>query len=92
MEGDLIAMIPSRDSLLIAGSEDNASLAVMLALAKKAGEEHPRPLVPIPVRLDGDAWVDWMPDPSHALSAEFRELATRYLYQEYGEQKDLHVK
>jgi hypothetical protein len=88
VKGDVIAMVPNRDTLLVAGSEDEPSLAIMLALAKKANEEM-RPMVPIPLRLDGDAWVDWLPDRSHPLAAGFQELAMRFLNEQYGEQKEL---
>ena len=88
VNGDLIAMVANRDTLLAGGSEDEQSLGIMLDLAKAANED-PRPMVPIPLRLDGDAWVDWMPESNHPLSAGFRELAMRFLHQEYGEQKEL---
>jgi hypothetical protein len=88
VKGDLIAMVPNRDSLLIAGSEDVPSLGIILDLAKKA-LENPRPMVPMPLRLDGDAWVDWLPERDHPLSAGFRDLARQFLGQEYTGQKEL---
>jgi hypothetical protein len=88
VEGDLIAMVPNRDMLLVCGSEDDDGLQVMLDLTKGAIEES-RPLVPIPLRFVDDEWVDWFPPPGHPTYAGFRELAIRFLYQEYAEQKDL---
>jgi hypothetical protein len=88
VDGDLIAMVPNRDNLLVAGSDDEQSLKIMLDLATKA-LENPRPMVPIPVRLEGDDWVDWMPPRGHPLAPRFEELARRFFYEEYSDQKDL---
>src|SRR5262245_13582423 len=88
VKGDLIAMVPNRDNLLVAGSDDEQSLTIMLELATKALED-PRPMVPVPVRLDGDAWVDWLPPPEHPLAPRFQELARRFLYEEYSDQLGL---
>jgi hypothetical protein len=86
--GDLIAMVPNRDSLLVAGSDDPPSLTIMMALAKKALED-PRPMVPIPLRREGDEWVDWRPPQGHPLSAGIRDLAQQFFFQEYAAQKEL---
>jgi hypothetical protein len=88
VKGDLIAMAPNRDTLLITGSEDSPGLAIMLDLAAKA-QEDPRPMVPIPLRLDGDEWVDWLPGPDHPLSVKFRDLARGFFASEYSEQTNL---
>ena len=88
VDGDLVAMVPSRDSLLVCGTDDEQSLRIMVDLAKKANED-PRSLVPIPVRRDGDDWVDWFPAKGHPLFSDFRELAMRYFFQEYADQKEL---
>ena len=88
VDGDLIAMAPHRDLLLVCGADDDESLKIMLGLAK-SGDEGTRPLVPLPVRLDGDQWVDWFPDPDRPCYSGFRELMFNYLSSEYGEQKRL---
>jgi hypothetical protein len=85
VKGNLIAMVPNRDYLLVAGSDDEQGLTVMLDLTARA-LEHPRPMVPIPLRLDGDDWVDWMPPRKHPLAPRFQELARRFLYGEYEDQ------
>lgn len=89
VKGDLIALVPSRDSLIVAGSEDEQSLQIMLDLGKKELETNPRPMVPIPLRYDGDDWLDWLPPKNHRLAGPFQELAVSYLIQEYGEQQQL---
>src|SRR5262249_16221168 len=60
----------------------------MVTMAEKSRED-PRPLVPIPIRWDGDAWVDWLPERSHPLSSRFYDLARRYFLEQYSDQKQL---
>jgi uncharacterized protein YtpQ (UPF0354 family) len=88
VQGDHIAIVPNRDSLLIAGSEDEEGLAILADLAAKALEE-PRPMCAIPMRLEGDEWVTWMPDPGHPHFQKFRLLEVKSLYGEYADQKPL---
>lgn len=88
VKGDLVAMVPNRDTLLVCGAADDESLKIVLDLATKASEEA-RPLVPIPVCFAGGEWVDWLPPSGHPTYRGFRELAMRFTYQEYAEQKVL---
>lgn len=88
VEGDHIAMVPNRDCLLITGSEDEDGLATMLQVAEQAAED-PRPMLPLPLRLEGEEWVDWMPDPDHPLFGTFQLLELKYVYPEYKEQQEL---
>lgn len=88
VEGDPVAMVPSRDTLLITGSDDEEGLSMLLELTEKSLED-PRPMLFMPLRLDGDAWVDWMPPKSHPLYDRFRLLEVKYLHPEYEEQKTL---
>jgi hypothetical protein len=88
VQGEVIAMVPNRDTLLVGGSEDEQSLEMMLTLGRQALTE-PRPVSPFLLRFDGDAWVDWSPPREHPAAAGFRELATQYFFQEYHEQTDL---
>lgn len=89
VDGDCIAMAPSRDLLLVCGSEDSAGLKIMADLGLEATREHPRLLVPIPLRLEGDHWIEWRPAPIHVLAGAFRELELQFLHQEYGDQQSL---
>jgi hypothetical protein len=88
VKGELVAMIPNRDTLLVAGTDDEQSLAIMVDLAAKALEA-PRPMVPIPLRLEDDEWIDWQPPRGHALETKFKELALGYLLQEYQDQQQM---
>lgn len=88
VKGDLIAMVPNRDALLVTGSADETGLLVMSTLATK-GREEPRPMVPVPLRRDGDDWVDWLPPKGHPSEPAFREMALRFEQEIYAEQKQL---
>jgi hypothetical protein len=60
----------------------------MLGLATN-GLQQPRPISGIALRLDGDDWVPWLPDPSHALFNEFRGLQLPSIGRDYAEQKGM---
>lgn len=88
VNGDPIAMVPHRDKLFLTGSEDQAGLILMAALAGQALEE-PRPMYAIPMRLDGEDWVDWQPAPNHPAAETLRNLEVRSLYGDYQTQQEL---
>jgi hypothetical protein len=89
VQGRHIAMVPTRDTLLVTGSEDEEGLRMMLELGERAFTEDPRPFSATPLLLDEDAWVDWMPPPGHPLYDGFRTLELKSIYHEYAEQKKL---
>jgi hypothetical protein len=88
VKGDLIAMVPNRDSLFVTGSDDPVGWQVMATLAEKSREQ-PRPMVPIPVRWDGDSWVDWLPEHGRPESTALHNLARHYFLETYADQKQL---
>lgn len=88
VKGETVAMVSSRDVLIVGGSEDADGLKAMLALAKDALQK-PRPMSGIAMRLDGEEWVPWLPDPSHPLYGEFHLLAIQSRGSDYNEQKEL---
>ena len=88
VKGDPIAMIPSRENLIVVGSEDVDGLAAMLTMAGESLKE-PHPISGIALRLDGDEWTPWLPDVSHPSYQGFRELYLGTLGQDYATQKDL---
>lgn len=87
VEGDHVAMVPNRDTLLVTGSDDETGLQIMVDLAEKALDD-PRPLGSTPLRLVDDEWVDWMPGDGHPLRSRFLELERRFHYLEYADQKE----
>lgn len=87
LSGQPVAMPVTRDSLLIAGSDDVEGLTMMLTVAeKKQGEA--RPLCPIPLRLN-DEWETWKLPVNHSLYGQFKEQELRHVAGEYEEQKGL---
>jgi hypothetical protein len=88
LRGDPIAMVPNRDTLIVAGEDDEDALKGMLALAK-AGLQELRPISGIALRLDGEDWMPWLPAPEHSLYEEFRMLQIQAHGGDYGEQKEL---
>ena len=86
--GDFVAMVPTPDTLIVTGSEDMDGLKGMLGLATNALKQ-PRIISGIALRLDGEDWVPWLPDPSHALFNEFRGLQLQSIGRGYAEQKEV---
>jgi hypothetical protein len=88
VQGDLVVAVPNRDVLLLTGSDDETGLGYLLAQV----EEHmqkPRPLSAIPVRLDGDTWLPYRPDPDSPLYGRFRLLSVQSTGQDYAEQGEV---
>lgn len=88
VRGDYIAMVPNRDTLVVTGSEDTAGLTVMCKVAEDSFEK-PRPISTVALRLVGDEWESWLPDPSSPTFAKFHELRLRTVGMEYNDQKEL---
>jgi hypothetical protein len=88
VKGDYIAMAPGRETLIVAGSDDEPGLRAMLAVAKDVLQK-PRPVSGVALRLDGEEWVSWLPKPDHPLYDEFWLLRLHTSHNDYAEQKDL---
>ena len=86
--GDPVAMVANPETLIVTGSEDLDGLKGMLRLAMNSLQQ-PRPISGMAVRLDGDEWVPWLPDPSHPLFNEFRGLQLQSLGRDYAQQKEV---
>lgn len=86
--GQHVAMVPNRDVLLVTGSEDDTSLAMMIALAEQ-GLTEPYPLSGVPLILGEDGWADWTPPRDHAFSRAFRDMELNWIGPMYTEQKKL---
>ena len=86
VQGDRIAMIPNRDNLIIAGSDDVASLTRMAELAIETLRD-PRQISTIALRLDGEVWTQWLPPSSHPAYKQFRQLYLRSVSQDYAQQQ-----
>lgn len=88
VRGEHIAMVPNRDTLVITGSDDAAGLEVLCKIAEESFEK-PRPISTVALRLVGDEWESWLPEPGSPLFAKLHELKLRTVGMEYNDQKEL---
>jgi hypothetical protein len=87
VRGDPVVVLPNRDTLLLAGSADDDALVRMGRLTEEAVEQS-RFVSGVAVRLEGDAWVPYLPEPGHPAHELFRGNATRSMARDYATQKD----
>jgi len=87
VRGELVAMVPDRDVLLLAGSEDVAQLRALVAVAHRRFEESNRLLSGWPLVLRGGQWQVF--DPPADVATEFRRLARRYAAVGYRQQSEV---
>jgi hypothetical protein len=87
VKGHHLAMIPNRDLLMIADSNNEAALLEMAARTR-ALMDQPRFMTATVFRLVGDQWRPHQFAQSHPLRFAFEQLDRRYLVQCYSQQKD----
>jgi hypothetical protein len=87
VKGDPIAMIPTRDHLFIAGSNDEPALWHMLDLAAKLLATEPLVLSPELLHLRDGQWAPWSPRASR-LADRTRELRLKFIADEYVTQAE----
>jgi uncharacterized protein YtpQ (UPF0354 family) len=88
VQGNYVAMVPNRDTLIITGSEDDEGLGIMASLATEAFQK-PRPMTALAFELQGDEWMPWLPPATRPAFKHFQALRAQSLGQEYTDQKDL---
>jgi len=88
VSGDAVAMIPNRETLLVAGADDQPGLEAMLNLAEEA-LKHERYISGIALRLVGGDWEQWLPPEDHPLFNRFDRLRMQTIGQEYESQKGM---
>ncbi len=89
VKGDHVAIVPQRDAMYVAGSEDEESLQIMFDLTEQTLSEQPRPLCPLPMILKDGEWTNWTVPQNHRLRERFDALEIQFLGQLYAEQKSL---
>jgi hypothetical protein len=72
VRGDIVAMIPNRETLLVTGADDLHGLEGMLKMATE-GLQEVRRISGIALRFDGEDWTPWLPEASHPLHWKFRK-------------------
>ncbi|RCS52671.1 DUF1444 family protein [Bremerella cremea] len=82
-----VAMVPTRDCLLITGDEDDIGLQLMVDLTKQH-QQDPRPISSTACRMTGEGWQTWLPPVGHPLHQAMLELHLQGLSNEYHEQHE----
>lgn len=88
-KGPPVALIPDRDSLLIADSADAESVALIFKLVEENGAALNRPLSPLPLIYKDDVWGDWEPPANHAIRKSFDAQRQQFVGGMYTEQQQL---
>jgi hypothetical protein len=88
VRGDIVAMIPNRDTLIITGTDDAVGLKIMADRAEQAMKE-PRPISTVAFRLENEEWSPWLPPQGHVAYSALAMLRLQSIGQEYAEQKNL---
>lgn len=88
VEGQHVAMVPNRDTLIVTGSEDEAGLLTMAEMATGLMDK-PRFMTGLAVRLEEATWVGFLPPPGHRAHQAFRTLRLKTLAQSSTEQKGI---
>ncbi len=86
VNGDHVAMIPNRNYLLVAGSDDTDALLVMIEIVELSLKEN-RPMTGTAYRLAGSQWIPFLPPVSSPAYLPMRMAATRSLVADHSEQK-----
>lgn len=86
--GDFVAMVPNRDSLFIAGTEDADSLLMLAEMGEQASKR-PRHQGSGVIRLVGGEWESWLPSRNHPHFNRYMKLHSETLAEEYSDQKPL---
>lgn len=93
--GDPVAMIPTRDSILLAPAGDRRALLAMLALASTASQEQGRTVSAAMYHFRNRGAQPYAPD-DEEVARGLAQLRRRYLAEDYADQKtlldDLHDK
>ena len=76
LPGGAVALIPNRETLLLAGAKDAKGLLAMAARAE-AVETDPRPIHAIALCLGDAGWSECVPDASPAVQKKFSLMAAR---------------
>jgi hypothetical protein len=85
VKGDLIAMVPDVNTLLLTGTDDEDGLKAMASIAARPPGAS-RPLPTFAMRLKGESWAPYMPDLGHPAHAMFKRLSVQAIADAYGAQ------
>lgn len=87
VQGLPVAMVPTRDCLIVTGDEDEIGLQLMHELVGQYIHD-PRPISLTPCRLTDEGWETWLPPFGHPQHDAFCELHLQGHSAEYREQHE----
>lgn len=87
VNGDPVAMVPTRNKLLVAGADDMEALLALADAGAEALSATDQPLSAQPLRLCEGKWMDFALDAEEL--APFRDLMRGQWTRDYAEQKQL---
>jgi uncharacterized protein YtpQ (UPF0354 family) len=87
LAGGPVALIPNRETLLLAGKTDAKALMKMADLAETAAKD-PRPIHTQALCLDGGEWHDCIPNVTPRVKQRFASLAAQGWIDLYGDGHD----
>lgn len=87
VRGQPVAMVPTRDCLLVTGDEDETGLQLLHELATQYVQD-PRPISLTPCRLTAEGWETWLPPLEHPQHNALFELHMQGQSAEYREQHE----
>ncbi len=88
VKGDVVACVPGRDYLLVAGSDDANALGAMIGIAEQA-IALPKAITPEMFRLEGASWRPFTLASDHPQASQHDRLVKAMLSADYEEQKAL---
>jgi len=86
--GDPVVMIPTRNRLLVASSNDSAAQLAMLALSRSYASEEGRSISALMYRFEQGKAVEYLPADAE-VQAQLAQLKKIYLADDYASQKQL---
>ena len=88
VEGDPVALVSDRDTLLVTGTNDGQGLAMMIDTARQRASV-PYRHVPHLFRLCAGEWAPWLPASSHPQYEPAKHLVAGYNASVYEQQQNL---
>jgi len=89
VKGLPVAAVPSRDVLIVTGSEDAEGLLALASLAEETINNDPRPSTPAPFILEDGAWRRFDAPADHPAASAIDRLNLIARVRDYEEQKEI---
>lgn len=89
VDGEPVAMVPNRDTLLISGTDSEVGLKMMIELASRELLENARPLIATMLVFRDGQWEDWDLPEDHPSFEDYRRCVLGFQQFEYQNQKEV---